>query len=129
MLVYCLAKITNPLTCCCTIQGKNIADESIPRILRWIPKVGLIRWGYEGLCINEFDGLQFDGSGGRGGPIAKTGADALARFGLGTRSLGDVLTAQLQIAGACWILSYIGFTISRQKYLIMLPKIENGNII
>jgi hypothetical protein len=80
------------------LQGKNIAEESIPRLLRWIPRVGLIRWGYEGLCINEFDGLHFDAMGGRGGPIAKTGADALARFGLGTNSLNDVLKAQLQIA-------------------------------
>ncbi len=93
-------------------------------MLKWIPKVGLIRWGYEALCLNEFDGLTFDGSGGRGGPIAKTGADALARFGLGTRSLGEVLRAQVNIAAACWILSYIGFTISRQKYLMMRPKAE-----
>lgn len=90
-------------------------------MLRWIPNVGLIRWGYEGLCLNEFDGLKFDATGGRGGPIAKTGADALARFGLGTRSLKDVLRAQIYIASACWILSYIGFTITRQKFLTMLP--------
>lgn len=104
------------------MQGKNIAEESIPKLLRWIPKVGLIRWGFEGLCINEFAGLHFDAvSGPRRGPSAKTGADALARFGLGTRSLGDVVQAQLRIAAACWILSYLGLTLTRQKFLVMTP--------
>ena len=103
------------------LQGKNIAEESIPKLLRWIPKVGLVRWGFEGLCVNEFDGLTFDASGTRRGPIATTGADALARFGLGTRSLSYILRAQLNIASACWILSYLGLTLSRQKFLQMVP--------
>ena len=97
---------------------------SFPKVLRWIPKVGLIRWGFEGLCINEFDQLQFDASGPRRGPLAKTGADALARFGLGNRSLGDVVRAQLNIAGACWILSYLGLTLTRQRFLEMTPSEE-----
>jgi hypothetical protein len=108
-------------------QGKNIAEESIPRLIRWIPKVGLIRWGYEGLCINEFDGLKFDTSGVRGGPVVTTGTDALARFGLGARSLNDVLRAQLYIAGGCWILSYIGFSLTRQTFLNMLPAKDERN--
>jgi ABC-2 type transporter len=112
------------LSCFPLFQGKNIAEESIPILLRWIPKVGLIRWGYEGLCLNEFDGLKFDSSGARGGPVVTTGTDALARFGLGTRSLNDVLRAQLYIAGGCWILSYIGLTLTRQKFLNMLPPKE-----
>jgi hypothetical protein len=105
-------------------QGKNIAEESIPKLLRWIPNVGLIRWGFEGLCLNEFQGLTFDAGGARRGPVAKTGADALARFGLGSRTLSDVLQAQWRIAGACWILSYLGLTLTRQKFLTMTPPKE-----
>jgi hypothetical protein len=109
-------------------QGKNIAEESIPRLLRWIPKVGLIRWGFEGLCVNEFSGLQFDATGGSGGgryrgPVAKTGMDALARFGLGSRSLADVVQAQLYIATTCWVLSYIGLTLTRQRFLVMKKEV------
>jgi hypothetical protein len=109
------------------VQGKNIAEESIPKLLRWIPKVGLIRWGFEGLCVNEFDGLKFDGSGTLRGPVAKTGADALARFGLGTRSLSNVLHAQLRIAGACWMLSYLGLTLTRQRFLPMMAPKDKEN--
>ena len=100
-------------------QGKNISEENTPKYLRWIPKVGLIRWGFEGLCVNEFEGLEFDTSGPRRGPVAKTGMDALARFGLGTRSLNDVVRAQLSIAAGCWILSYLGLSLTRQKYMRM----------
>lgn len=107
-------------------DGKNISEENTPRLLKWVPKIGLIRWGFEGLCINEFEGLQFDASGARRGPVAKTGADALARFGLGDRSLGDVLRAQMMITGAFYALSYLGLSLTRQRYQVMQPPmIEN----
>jgi hypothetical protein len=81
--------------------------------------------------VNEFTGLQFDNaSSGKPyrGPVAKTGADALARFGLGTRSLADVVRAQLYIASACWILSYLGLTLTRQRFLTMrAPRDDNGD--
>ena len=85
----------------------------------------MIRWGFEGLCVNEFEGLEFDTSGPRRGPVAKTGAEALARFGLGARTLGDVVQAQLSITAGCWILSYLGLTLTRQRYLTMKP-VGNG---
>lgn len=106
-------------------DGKNISEESIPRVLRWVTKAGVIRWGFEGLAINEFQGLTFDTGGPRRGPVAKTGAEALERFGLGTRSLQDIVRAQANIAGVCWLLSYVGLSLTRQKYLVMdNPKSE-----
>ena len=108
-------------------DGKNISEENTPRLLRWIPKVGLIRWGFEGLCINEFDGLTFDTGGPRRGPVARTGDDALARFGLGGRSLADVLRAQLIITGSFWVLSYLGLTLTRQRFLEMRQP-KNSNV-
>jgi hypothetical protein len=97
-------------------DGKNISEESTPRFLRWLPKVGLIRWGFEGFCLNEFAGLVFDTSGPRRGPVAKNGAEALARFGLGGNSLRSVVHAQVAIISACWLLSYLGLTLTRQKF-------------
>lgn len=100
-------------------DGKNISEESVPRFLRWIPKVSLIRWGFEGLCLNEFQGLEFESSGRRRGPVAKTGADALDRFGLGANSLGDVVKAQLAITFFGWLLSYLGLTLTGQKFAVL----------
>lgn len=77
--------------------------------------------------MNEFDGLTFDSTGPRRGPLAKTGTDALARFGLGTNTLPDVFKAQAMITASCWALSFLGLTLTRQKFLGMeSPDETNG---
>lgn len=76
------------------------------------------------MCINEFNGLKFDNnidtkkSSGRRF-IAKTGVDALESFGLSNRSLNDTVRAQIILASSCWILSFIGLKLTKQKYEIM----------
>jgi ABC-type multidrug transport system permease subunit len=105
-------------------DGKNISVENTPRLLRWIPKVGLVRWAFEALCVNEFQDLTFDTSGPRRGPVAKTGAEALARFGLGGFSVADAMRQQFQITVWCWALSYLGLTLTRQKFAVMKTQDE-----
>lgn len=100
-------------------DGKNISEENTPRLLRWLPKVGLIRWGFEGLCLNEFEGLVFDTKGIPRGPVARNGEEALSRFGLAGKNLGDVVKAQTIITSACWFLSFLGLTLTKQKFQIM----------
>ena len=102
-------------------DGKNIAEENIPKLLRWLPKVGIVRWGFEGLAINEFEGLEFDSSGHRRGLVTKTGEQALERFGLLGTSVGQVAKVQLMMIGSCWLMSYFGLSLTRQKYLYMSP--------
>jgi hypothetical protein len=90
--------------------------------LRWLSKIGLIRWGYEGLSVNEFKGLKFDtiGTSAGGRPYAtKTGEVALERFGLANRTIRDVVMAQTKVAATCWFLSYLGLTVTKQKYEVM----------
>jgi ABC-2 type transporter len=100
-------------------DGRNISVENTPKYLRWIAKIGLIRWGFEGLSLVEFSGLQFDTSGPRRGPVTKTGEEALERMGLGERTLTTVFQAQLTITAVCWGLSFLGMTLTRQKFLVM----------
>jgi len=100
-------------------DGKNISEENTPRLLRWIPKVGLIRWGFEGLCLNEFEGLEFETKGPYRGAVVKDGAEALARLGLGARKIGVVVRAQALITFSCWSLSYLGLKLTRQKFEVM----------
>ena len=109
-------------------DGKNISQESTPWFLRWLPKVGLIRWGFEGLCLNEFEGLEFETKGPRRGPVAKNGVEALSRFGLGDNTVADVLKTQLLLISGSWFLSYLGLTLSRQKFQYMEePKQDNDD--
>jgi hypothetical protein len=101
-------------------DGRNISEENTPKILRWIPKISLIRWAFEGLSVNEFNGLTFTTSGPRRGPVVKTGKEALDRFGMADRSLGEVVMAQRNILAGCWFLSYLGLSFTGQKYEAMI---------
>lgn len=109
-----------PVICLNVIfDGRNISVENTPSFLKWIPRVGLIRWFFEGIAVNEFTGLTFDTGGPRRGVIVKTGIDALESFGIAKRSLSEVFTAQTQIITGCWILSFIGLSLSRDKFMKM----------
>lgn len=100
-------------------DGKNIAEESIPWALRWISKIGLVKWGFTGLALNEFQGLEFDSSGPFRGPVTKTGEQALARFGMDGKTLDSVVWAQSKIVVCCWMLSFMGLSLTRQKFVVM----------
>ena len=105
-------------------DGKNIAEENTPKLLRWVNKIGLIRWGFTGLALNEFEGLEFKSSGPFRGPVAKTGEEALARFGMDGKSLDDVVRAQMTIVAGCWVLSFLGLSLTRQKFEVMMTPPE-----
>jgi hypothetical protein len=78
------------------------------------------------LCLNEFKDLKFDVTGPQRGPVAKTGTDALARFGLGSNTLPDVFKAQAMITLSCWALSFLGLSLNRQKFLEMKSPVETN---
>ena len=45
-----------------TVQfgGYYVNAGNVPRTLQWIPSVSLIKHAFEGLCDNEFPGLDFE---------------------------------------------------------------------
>lgn len=88
-------------------NGFNISDESTPKALRWIPKTSLIRWAFEGLCLNEFADLEFDCRVGMRGPCAATGAEALNRINIGEKtSLKGAVVAQSKILAGAYLGTY-----------------------
>lgn len=97
-------------------DGRNLSEENTPKLLRWLPKISLVRWGFEGLSVNEFNGLEFSAKGPRRGPIVKTGKEALARFGFADRKLGEVVNSQRNIIAGCWFLSYVGLSLTKSKF-------------
>jgi len=97
-------------------DGRNISEENTPKVLRWLPKISLVRWGFEGLSVNEFNGLEFSTKGPRRGPVVKTGKEALERFGFADRTLKEVLGAQRNIIAGCWFLSYLGLSVTKAKF-------------
>jgi len=103
-------------------DGKNISEENTPKFLRWIGKFGLIRWAFEGFAINEFTGLNFNIKGPRKGPSVKTGLEALDRFGLADKTVLECITAQRNILSVCWVLSYFGLSLTKEKFMVMGSK-------
>jgi hypothetical protein len=59
--------------------------------------------------------------------MAKTGADALSRFGLGNGvGIAQIMRTQLTITGMAWGLALFGLTLTKQRYLEMKTP-ENDN--
>jgi hypothetical protein len=56
---------------------------------------------------------------------ALTGLDALARFGMGKRSVQDIIGIQLKLISSFWLLSYIGLRLTKQKYVPMQEPYTN----
>lgn len=106
--------------------GYYVNAENVPRAFRWINGCSLIKWAFQGLCINEFDGLEFAaseaktalggaGGGKRGGAPPpgrssdqRTGEDVLARLSFAAAdgcSVGSAARAQVNVMSFCYLLT------------------------
>jgi hypothetical protein len=101
--------------------GYYVNPDNTPVIFRWIPKVSLIRWAFQGLCINEFKGLQFEQQHSYD---IQTGEQALERFSLGGIRIADTLVAQGRILMFWYWLTYLLLKKNRPKYQQLLPPSE-----
>jgi hypothetical protein len=48
-----------------------------------------------------------------------SGMEALNRFGMGKRTVQDIIRIQLKLISSFWLLSYIGLRLTKQKYVPM----------
>ena len=97
-------------------NGSNISDESTPKPIKFLPKLSLVRWGFEGLAVNEFEGLEFKPFTQIGRPSLKTGADALARLSFEDSTIKRTAVAQGAILGACYLQTYRVLKNARPRY-------------
>ncbi|XP_042505533.1 ABC transporter G family member 7-like [Macadamia integrifolia] len=100
--------------------GSYVNADNTPVIFRWIPRVSLIRWAFEGLCINEFSGLQFDHQHSFD---IQTGEQALERLSFGGRSISDTLVAQGRILMFWYWTTYLLLERNKPKYQQLEPPI------
>jgi hypothetical protein len=83
--------------------GQFTSDETIPLLLRWLPRASLIKQAFAGLAVNEFRGLVFSASAP--GDTA-TGEQALRRLGLEHGTVRAALAKQGLILATNWGLTY-----------------------
>lgn len=93
--------------------GYYVNPENTPIIFRWIPSVSLIRWAFQGLCINEFRGLQFDH---QHSIDIQTGEQALERLSFGKSTIRDTLLAQNRILLFWYCTTYLLLEKNKPKY-------------
>ncbi|KAJ7943034.1 ABC transporter G family member protein [Quillaja saponaria] len=100
--------------------GYYVNAENTPIIFRWIPRVSLIRWAFQGLCINEFTGLQFDHQHTFD---IQTGEQALERLSFGGSRIRDTVVAQSRILLFWYCTTYLLLEKNKPKYqqLELLP--------
>ncbi|KAL8549582.1 hypothetical protein ACS0TY_008428 [Phlomoides rotata] len=98
--------------------GYYVNAENTPIIFRWIPRVSLIRWAFQGLCINEFNGLQFDHQN----PFdIQTGEQALGRLSFGGSRIRDTVIAQSRILLFWYYTTYLLLEKNKPKYQQLEP--------
>ena len=103
-------------------NGFNISEESTPKAIRWLPKLSVIRWAFEGLCVNEFKGLEFKPEPGRPRAAqALSGDDALARVAFEGSSVRTAAIAQAAILGGCYAQTYRILLNNKPRYAKLRP--------
>ncbi|CAN1241550.1 ABC transporter G family member 7 [Linum perenne] len=87
--------------------------DNTPIIFRWIPRVSLIRWAFQGLCINEFRGLHFDHQNSFD---IETGEQALDRLSFGGSGISETVMAQSRILLFWYCTTYFLLQKNKPKY-------------
>uniref|UniRef100_A0A383W6T5 ABC transporter domain-containing protein n=1 Tax=Tetradesmus obliquus TaxID=3088 RepID=A0A383W6T5_TETOB len=94
--------------------GYYCNSENIPSALRWLPRCSLIKHSFEALCINEFQGAEFElDEGGRG---MKTGEDVLSWLSFGHTSIRKTLGSEARILGFYYWLTYCILRAGKPKF-------------
>ncbi|KAI7845221.1 hypothetical protein COHA_001265 [Chlorella ohadii] len=85
--------------------GLFVNESNVPGPLKWLPAASLVKQAFEGACINEFKGAEFE-LDERGGGTA-TGEQVLDRLSFGPpASIRKTLAAQGRIALVYWWFAY-----------------------
>jgi len=93
--------------------GYYVNSETPPKLFSWIPKVSLIKHGFEAACINEFSGLKFDVK--EDGDLA-TGRQVLDRLGFKEDSLRSAVLWQSRILMFNYLFTYQVLKNRRPKF-------------
>ncbi|KAF3328958.1 ABC transporter G family member 7 [Carex littledalei] len=98
--------------------GYYVNSDNTPVIFRWIPRASLIRWAFQGLCINEFTGLEFEQ---KQSYDVRTGEQVLERLSFGGNRIKDTIVAQGRILMFWYCTTYLLLKKNKPKYQPLLP--------
>ncbi|CAM9402511.1 unnamed protein product [Heterosigma akashiwo] len=98
-------------------SGFYITSDNIPAALKWIEKVSIIKWGFEALAVNEFEGATFEPDpSGRPGISVTAGEDVLRRFSFADSSVPAALRGQARVLAGCYLATYAALRFKKPKF-------------
>jgi ABC-type multidrug transport system permease subunit len=93
--------------------GLYVNGDNVPPWLAWLPRVSIIKHAFEGLCVNEFRGIQFDSK--RPWDV-RTGEQQLARLGWADSSIAKSCVSQARVLVINYLLTYAVLKVKAPQY-------------
>lgn len=106
--------------------GYYVNSENTPAVFRWIPRVSLIRWAFQGLCLNEFRGLKFEHQNTYD---LQTGEQALERMSFGKSTIKEALIQEGRILLFWYWMSYVLLKRNKPKFQKLAPPSPNNSSV
>ena len=92
-----------------------------PSYLSWVPKVSLIRWAYEALCVNEFKGLKLQPAAPAGPLSVSSGDEVLKSIGYGDSTIQHAVLSQVGIILINYIFTFASLSLQKPSYEQITP--------
>jgi len=99
--------------------GYYVNEETIPKVLRWLPSCSLIKWAFQALSINDFKGLTFEASKPTD---AADGDTVLTRLGFGGCSVGQAVAGEARVLGFYYIVTLLLLQRNKAKYATVVEE-------
>lgn len=99
--------------------GLFVNKANVPTPLKWLPATSLIKQAFEGACINEFKGAEFDLDKRGGG--SRTGDEVLDRLSFEDSDIKRTMLNQGRIMLAYYWYCYCILVRKQPKYQPLLP--------
>lgn len=100
--------------------GLYVTDENVPGWASWIPRISLIKHAYEGLCVNEFRGLEFQIER----PYdVKTGDQVLQRMTWEDSTVLKTCISQARVLAFNYLATFAILTLKKPRF----EKLQNEN--
>jgi len=115
-----IAMMPPVIVACNLFNGFVVTEESLSFPFNWLPRLSVIRWAWEGLMVNEFQGLKFVTDDTKRICVA-TGQEALARISsiFEKSTIKGVLLAQGGILAACYWHTYFALCRTNLRFATM----------
>lgn len=98
--------------------GLFVTDDGAPAWATWIPRISLIKHAYEGLCVNEFRGLEFEA---KRRTDLKTGDQALERLSWGDSTVWKTVISQSRVLAFNYLATYAILTLRKPRFEKLQP--------